>query len=84
MKRSSLSRLQASYGSLCDGDWEHSAEVGIDTLDNPSEPVHINVACSCLDEVPFEAYSYGVGSETDRSGAESMLSLGRARLRDTR
>ncbi|WP_018352192.1 immunity 53 family protein [Longispora albida] len=35
--------LQAWYLSQCDGDWEHSWGVTIDTLDNPGWTVKINL-----------------------------------------
>lgn len=34
-RQSNLEWLQFFYGNCCDGDWEHSWGVKIDTLDNP-------------------------------------------------
>jgi hypothetical protein len=39
-----LARLQAWYRSQCDGDWEHSYGVKIETLDNPGWLVTIDLA----------------------------------------
>jgi hypothetical protein len=38
----SLTWLQDWYAKHCDGDWEHSNGVQIDTLDNPGWSVNIN------------------------------------------
>lgn len=38
-----LSRLQEWYQRQCDGDWEHSYGVKIDTLDNPGWLVTIDL-----------------------------------------
>ena len=35
MKMEALQRLQEWYKSQCDGDWEHSYGVHLETLDNP-------------------------------------------------
>jgi hypothetical protein len=39
-----LQELQNWYHSQCDGDWEHSYGVKIDTLDNPGWSVVIDLA----------------------------------------
>lgn len=39
-----LKRLQAWYLRQCDGDWEHSYGVEIDTLDNPGWVVAIDLS----------------------------------------
>ena len=36
--------LQGWYASQCDGDWEHSEGISIDTLDNPGWSVTINLS----------------------------------------
>ena len=38
-----ISRLQRWYVSHCDGDWEHSWGIKIDTLDNPGWSIKINL-----------------------------------------
>jgi len=42
-ERSSLSKLEQWYASQCNGDWEHSYGVRIDTLDNPGWTVAIDL-----------------------------------------
>lgn len=42
--REVLSELQRWYGSQCDGTWEHTSGVRIDTLDNPGWSVTIDLA----------------------------------------
>ena len=49
------------YSVHCDGDWEHSYGVKIDTLDNPGWTVRIDLTDTELDGAPFER------SETHRS-----------------
>ena len=48
-----LARLQKWYTSQCDGDWEHSYGVAIDTLDNPGWSVKIDLAETLLKDRPF-------------------------------
>jgi hypothetical protein len=38
-----LGRLQAWYGSHCNGSWEHTHGVRIDTVDNPGWSVKIDL-----------------------------------------
>ena len=40
---SAISKLEEWYASQCDGDWEHSYGVKIQTLDNPGWRVHIDL-----------------------------------------
>jgi Immunity protein 53 len=51
---SSLRTLEAWYVSQCDGDWEHSFGVAIETLDNPGWAVRVDLAESPLAGRPFE------------------------------
>lgn len=39
-----LQEIQSWYISNCNGDWEHSFGVSIDTLDNPGWSVRIDLA----------------------------------------
>lgn len=43
-----LERLQAWYQAECDGDWEHSWGVTIETLDNPGWSVEIDLSETVL------------------------------------
>jgi len=38
-----LSSLERWYGSQCDGNWEHSYGIHIDTLDNPGWDIRIDL-----------------------------------------
>ena len=49
----SLQELQQWYQSQCDGDWEHSYGVKIDTLDNPGWSVTIELTDTELADRPF-------------------------------
>jgi hypothetical protein len=48
-----LSRLQRWYSAQCDGDWEHSLGVRIESLDNPGWMVTIH-----LRDTPLEAAAF--------------------------
>jgi hypothetical protein len=55
----SLSYLERWYVSQCNGEWEHSYGVRIDTLDNPGWRVHISLRdtkkhSSSLDKVSID------------------------------
>jgi Immunity protein 53 len=50
----SLQALEAWYASQCDGDWEHSFGIAIETLDNPGWAVRIDLAETPLADRPFE------------------------------
>jgi len=51
---SNLERLQAWYLSQCDGDWEHSYGVKVETLDNPGWSVEIDLNETELEGCAFE------------------------------
>jgi hypothetical protein len=59
-----LNRLQRWYRSQCDGDWEHSCGVKIETLDNPGWLVTVD-----LDDTPWEQLVV-LRSITQRSEAD--------------
>lgn len=42
------------YGAQCDGDWEHSYGVTIDTLDNPGWWVRVDLRETHLEHVTFD------------------------------
>jgi hypothetical protein len=58
---SPLRALEAWYLAQCDGDWEHSFGVTIETLDNPGWAVRISLAETTISGRPFE------GVQVDRS-----------------
>ena len=51
---SSLSKLQSWYAAHCNGDWEHSWGVVIDTIDNPGWSLKIDLAGTELEFLPFD------------------------------
>src|SRR5262245_43882128 len=53
---STLERLASWHGLQCDGDWEHSYGIRIETLDNPGWSVKIDLTGTDLEEAPFEEY----------------------------
>lgn len=54
-----LQRLQQWYRRQCNGDWEHSFGVVIDTLDNPGWHVSIDLIQTELEHKPFASISRG-------------------------
>jgi len=61
---SPLQELQKWYRSQCNGDWEHSWRVKIDTLDNPGWQLTINLADTNLAEKKFVSHEYGIGKQS--------------------
>jgi hypothetical protein len=60
---STLTRLQNWYHRQCDGRWEHSWGVRIESLDNPGWLVKINIVGTALHQCSFPKISEGVDSE---------------------
>jgi len=50
-----IEKLQRIYASQCNGDWEHSWGVHIETLDNPGWKFQFNLKYTPLHHLPFEA-----------------------------
>ncbi|UNK19705.1 immunity 53 family protein [Paenibacillus sp. N3/727] len=50
-----LQWVQNWYYQNCNGDWEHTYGVKIDTVDNPGWSVEINLADTCLENEHFES-----------------------------
>jgi hypothetical protein len=59
-----LNWLQQWYSAHCDGEWEHSSGITIDTIDNPGWSLKICVEGTELASTPFEPVKTEV-SETD-------------------
>ena len=57
-----LANLQQWYLSQCDGDWEHSEGVRIDTLDNPGWAFKVDLQGTTLEERPFPNLDRGAGT----------------------
>jgi hypothetical protein len=49
-----LSWLQQWYSAHCDGVWEHSFGITIETIDNPGWSVTISLERTELESIPFE------------------------------
>ncbi len=49
-----ISRLQNWYQINCNGDWEHSYGISIETLDNPGWTIKIDLLGTCLENMSFE------------------------------
>ena len=48
-----LTRLRNWYAAQCDGDWEHSYGIKIDTLDNPGWLLSVDLVDTDLATQPF-------------------------------
>lgn len=48
-----MARLEEWYRAQCNGDWEHTYGISIETLDNPGWSVEIEVKDTLLYGVPF-------------------------------
>jgi hypothetical protein len=60
-----ISWLQNWYAAWCDGDWEHSYGVKIETIDNPGWTVAIDLVGTTLEGARFEAVDDRWRSEDD-------------------
>lgn len=63
MTDDNLAWLGQWYASQCDGDWEHSYGIKIDTLDNPGWWIKIDVTDTIMADQSFEAAAFGEQSE---------------------
>lgn len=54
-----LNRLQEWYEIHCDGDWEHTYGISINTMDNPGWSVKIDLIATLLEDVHFTPIQYG-------------------------
>jgi hypothetical protein len=68
-----LEELQKWYLEECNGDWEHSYGVKIETLDNPGWSVTINLEDTYLETFEFTSVSYGVGEEAEQSQNDWLI-----------
>ena len=58
-----LMGIQKWYSSCCDGDWEHSYGIKIETLDNPGWSVDIDLIGTPLESKPFETIKCEVNEQ---------------------
>jgi hypothetical protein len=49
-----LVAIENWYSSICDGDWEHTYGIKIETLDNPGWAVDVDLLGTPLEGTPFE------------------------------
>lgn len=54
-----LKLLQSWYASKCDGDWEHSYGLSLQTLDNPGWSLEIYLIDTDIFEKPFDIIQRG-------------------------
>ena len=59
-----LDALSQWYKAQCNGDWEHSYGISIDTLDNPGWALRIDLTETPLANLPFATLNRG-DSESD-------------------
>jgi hypothetical protein len=60
-----LRRLQDWYKSNCDGNWEHSYGIKIETLDNPGWAVKLDLQETELDEMQIKREWQNPNDEND-------------------
>jgi hypothetical protein len=58
-----LARLQAWYSHQCDGEWEHTSGISIQTCDNPGWWVKINLIGTPLQTQAFTEIAEGVDAQ---------------------
>jgi hypothetical protein len=68
-----LPKLQAWYLSHCDGDWEHSYGVRIDTLDNPGWSITVDLVGTELEHTPLTSTLFGVSEEDAIQGGSGNV-----------
>jgi hypothetical protein len=59
-----LERIQSWFADNCDGDWEHTNVVRIETLDNPGWHVRVDIYETDLHDKLFAPVAYGEDVET--------------------
>ena len=58
-----IHRLQAWFAQNCDGRWEHTFGVSIQSCDNPGWWVKIDVRSTALEHKPYNDVQLGVGDD---------------------
>lgn len=58
-----LARLQAWYAQQCNGEWEHSSGISIQSCDNPGWWVKINLVDTPLQARSFSEIAQGVDAQ---------------------
>ena len=71
-----LTRLRDWYSSQCDGDWEHTYGIRLETLDNPGWTLEIDLSDTELEGRPFTPVHRG-DSEEDATWLHCSVSDGK-------
>lgn len=58
-----ITEIQKWFQKQCDGEWEHSQGITIETCDNPGWWIKINIKGTTLENKPFEIVSKNVPQE---------------------
>ncbi len=58
-----LARLQAWYSRQCNGEWEHSSGISIQSCDNPGWWIRIDLAGTALHACAFAEIAEGVDAD---------------------
>ena len=62
---SELKFIQDWYRSQCDGDWEHTYGIHLETLDNPGWTLRIDLIGTDQENIAFNPVSHNVGEHSD-------------------
>ncbi len=65
-----IEKLNNWYQAQCNGDWEHSYGVKIDTLDNPGWLVKIDLIDTALDSKGFSEIAQGIEGSSHLEAAD--------------
>jgi len=68
-----LQQLQDWYRSQCDGAWEHTFGLRIETLDNPGWSVRIDLTGTELETKPFAPVSHGIDGGSHEDGDDWLV-----------
>jgi len=63
-KSDALARLERWYRSMCNGDWEHTYGITLETVDNPGWMFTVELTDTPLENKPFETIATRV-DDTD-------------------
>lgn len=60
-----LRRLQDWYQAECNGDWEHTYGISLETIDNPGWRLSIDIVETALKDKPFADVTFQGEAEDD-------------------
>ena len=67
-----LARLQDWYSRQCNGEWEHSSGISIQSCDNPGWWIKINLVGTPLESLAFTEIAEGVDARRFAQGPDWM------------